>query len=272
MNQQPPSQSSGSIVCVGLGMTLGAHLSPLSRNHIAQADVVFVAVSNPVVEAWVMEMNPDVRSLQSCYQDGKDRRQSYRDMVDMMMQEVRAGKNVVGAFYGHPGVFALPPHDVIRKAREEGYYAHMEPGISAEDCLYADMGIDPGSVGSIHYEASQFMFYNRAIDTAAYVILWQVGIAGDKTYGMYSSPNAFRQVLCDQLLAYYPADHQIALYECPTLPIHGPRITWLPLSQLADAQTSQETTMVIPPARVAEKNHAVLEKLKSLHDQQQTVD
>ena len=35
----------GTLACVGLGMTLGAHISPRSRSHIEQADVVFAAVS-----------------------------------------------------------------------------------------------------------------------------------------------------------------------------------------------------------------------------------
>ncbi len=54
----------------------------------------------------------------------------------------------------------------------------MEPGISAEDCLYADLGLDPGTYGCQHYEASNLMFYQRTIDTAAYLILWQPGVAG----------------------------------------------------------------------------------------------
>ncbi len=32
----------GSLVCVGTGMTLGSHISPLARSYIEQADVVFV--------------------------------------------------------------------------------------------------------------------------------------------------------------------------------------------------------------------------------------
>ena len=57
-----------------------------------------------------------------------------------------------------PGVFARVPHKAIAQARAEGFEAHMEAGVSAEDCLYADLGIDPGEVGCQQYEASQFMF------------------------------------------------------------------------------------------------------------------
>lgn len=131
----------GSIACVGLGMTLGSHLSPLARSHIQQADVVFAALSDAIVERWLEHMHPDVRSLQPYYGDGKSksRAATYREWVEVMMAEVRAGKRVCAVFYGHPGVFAWSPHEVIRVARAEGFHAHMEPGISAEDCLYADL-------------------------------------------------------------------------------------------------------------------------------------
>lgn len=44
------AQVRGSLVCVGLGMTLGAHLTPRSRSTIEQADVVFLAVSDALVK------------------------------------------------------------------------------------------------------------------------------------------------------------------------------------------------------------------------------
>ncbi len=94
----------GSLVNVGLGMTLGSHISPLSRSYIEKADVVFVAASNQLVEQWVEAMNPDVRSLQGYYDEGTSRMVTYKNMVNAIMTEVRAGKNVCGAFYGHPGV------------------------------------------------------------------------------------------------------------------------------------------------------------------------
>jgi len=156
---------SGSLVCVGIGMTLGSHITPLARSYIETSDVVFAGLSDGIVELWLARMHPDVRSLQSFYEEGKSRMVTYRQMVEAMLTEVRAGKQVCGAFYGHPGVFAWPTHKAIEIARREGYRAHMEPGVSAEDCLYADLGIDPGKYGCQHYEASQFMFNRRRVDT-----------------------------------------------------------------------------------------------------------
>jgi precorrin-3B methylase len=100
---------SGSLVCVGLGMTLGSHLGPLARSHIEQADVVSAGVSDGMVELWLQRMHKDVRSLQPYYQEGKSRMQTYRQIVEAMLTEVRAGRKVCGVCYGRPGVFAWAP-------------------------------------------------------------------------------------------------------------------------------------------------------------------
>lgn len=257
----------GSLVCVGVGMTLGAHISPRSRSHLEQADVVFAAVSDPLVELWVQQMHPDVRSLQPYYGTDKSRAQTYREMVEALLAEVRAGRRVCGVFYGHPGVFAQAPHRAIAQARREGFEAHMEPGISAEDCLYADLGIDPGTFGCQHYEASQFMFYRRRIDPSAYLVLWQVGHAGDRSLRRIDTGPAYRRLLVELLLEDYPPEHEVIAYEAATLPITTPRMEGMPLSQFAEADLHLQTTLVIPPARPMQRNQAMLDRIAELDRQ-----
>lgn len=256
--------SGGSLVCVGVGMTLGAHITPSARSYIERADVVFTALSDGVVELWVAKMNPDVRSLQSHYREGKSRLQTYREMVDAMLAEVRAGKRVCGAFYGHPGVFAWPSHTAIELARSEGYPARMEPGISAADCLYADLGIDPGKYGCQQFEASQFMFYRRRVDTAAYLILWQIGVAGDESLARFSTGKPHRQIFVEVLSRDYDLAHAVILYKAATLPTSRPQIIRLPLSALPEAACDMHSTLVVPPARAPEPDEQTRERLCAL--------
>ena len=254
----------GSLVNVGIGMTLGSHISPLSRSYIEKSDVVFVAASNKLVEEWVCSMNDDVRSLQVYYNEGTSRMITYKNMVNAIMSEVREGKKVCGAFYGHPGVFAWAPHETIRIAHAEGYHAHMQPGISAEDCLYADLGIDPGTKGCIHYEASQFMFKKKMVDPTAYLVLWQVGVAGDKSLSKFSIASDYKQVLVNMLIKIYPAEHEITLYECAVLPIENARIDKIKLKDLAYADVCLKTTVLIPPCKESEDNTKILEEIANL--------
>ena len=254
----------GSLAIVGLGMTLGAHLTPRSRRLIEDADVVFVAVSDPIVELWVQGMHPDVRSLQPLYADGKNRQDTYREMVDTILAQVRAGRRVCGAFYGHPGVFAQAPHRAVRQARREGFEAVMEAGVSAEDCLYADLGIDPGRVGCQHYEASHLMLYERRIDSSAYLVVWQAAVAGDRSFRRFATGSEHVQLLVDTLTRDYPLDHPCILYEASTLPIREPRIETLPLRELPAAELRLQSTLVLPPALKPVRNLAMLAKLDAL--------
>lgn len=255
----------GSLVVVGLGMMLGGHLSPRSRSEIEQADVVFGLVSDAIVELWLQEMRADMRSLQPFYAEGKRRTDSYREMIDAMMCEVRAGQRVCGVFYGHPGVFAQVPHHAVAAARDEGFDAQMHPGISAEDCLYADLGIDPGTYGCQHQETSQMMFYRKKIDPSAYLILWQIGLAGDRSLARYGTGAAHRQLLLEILYSTgYPEGHGVIVYEAATLPIVAPRVERIQLSAIVHTDLRLQTTLVLPPSQPMERNHTLLERLAAL--------
>ena len=95
-----------------------------------------------------------------------------------MLQEVRLGYDVLGIFYGHPGVFVSPSHLAIAKARQEGYKAKMLPGVSAEDYMFADLGFDPSIYGCMTCEATELLIRNRSLNPAVTNIIWQVGAVG----------------------------------------------------------------------------------------------
>jgi precorrin-6B methylase 1 len=258
----------GSITSVGMGITLGSHLTPIARNYIETADVVFAALSDHVVELWLGRLNPEVRSLQPYYRPGKSRMKTYREWVEVMMTEVRAGKRVCAVFYGHPGIFAWSPHKVIEVARAEGYEAYMEPGISAEDCLYADLGIDPARFGCQHLEASQLLFFERNLDTMSHVILWQLGVVGDRSLGRFKTPDAYRELLVERLCQDYSPDHEVIVYRAPTLPIEGPHIQRVALRDFVSAEYTGQETLVIPPVQALKPNavwRARLDALDAIH-------
>ncbi|PWK54211.1 SAM-dependent methyltransferase [Pleionea mediterranea] len=254
----------GSLTCVGVGISIGAHISPIVRTTIQSADVVFAASSDGLFELWLQDIHPNVVSLQQYYATGKSRKISYQEMADALLNEVRNGKKVVGAFYGHPGVFVNPSHKAIKKARDEGYEAKMLPGISAEDCLYADLGIDPGKYGCQHYEASQFMFYKRIVDTSAYLILWQLAFAGDNSHTITKSDKRYLEILKTLLLEHYSSQHHIIIYEAPTNELNEIIKKTIPLAELVEQTISMKSTLIIPPARELTKNNLIHNQLKNI--------
>jgi hypothetical protein len=218
-------------------------------SEIRRAEVLF-CLADPATLAMIQSMRQDVINLGRYYATGKDRRQTYREIDATIMAEVRAGKQVCAVFYGHPGVFTDVPHRVVNQARAEGFAARMEPGISAEACLYADLGIDPGRRGVQSLEATHFLYYDRQIDPAGLLLLWQVALAGDLSCSRREADPAGLQALVDKLLRWYPSDHEVILYEAAQLPVFAPRMGRMRLSDLPAARYEEYTTLVIPPLDV----------------------
>jgi uncharacterized protein YabN with tetrapyrrole methylase and pyrophosphatase domain len=152
------------------------------------------------------------------------------------------------ACYGHPGVFVYPSHEAIRRARSEGYEAKMLPGISSEDCLFADLGVDPGIHGCQSFEATDFLINNRTIDPRSSLVLWQIGVLGDSTFKKYFYDLSAFSLLVERLQQIYPADHQVILYEAAVFPNCDPIIRPVPLYALSPVGLSAGFTLYIPPA------------------------
>ena len=239
------AQDSG-LVVVGSGIQLGRHLSARCLSEIQEAERVMV-LTDGAAYGMIAEQRPDLIDLRVHYGDGKDRRQTYREMEAAIMAEVLSGKRVCAVFYGHPGVFADVPHAVIRKSREAGFSARMEPGISAEACLYADLGIDPGRDGVQSLEATQFLLEDRQIDCRSLLLLWQVALTGDTACTRFHAEPAEIQRLVERLMLDYPADHEVILYEAARLSVEPFRADRLALRDLASARFEEYTTLVIPP-------------------------
>jgi hypothetical protein len=251
----------GSLVVIGTGIRTVGHMTVESLAWLRIADVVYYLVADPIAEGVIRELNPEAISLRDHYGEGVPRTQSYEAMVEQIMGSVRADKRTVAAFYGHPGVFAFPSHEAVRRARREGHLAIMLPGVSAEDCLFADLGVDPSFNGCQSYEATDFLLHDRTIDVAAQLILWQVGVVGDWTYrGAGYDLKAF-PMLVARLQAVYGYWHEVTLYEAALFPGVSPTITRVALghltAELAPQLVNAGTTMYVPPARASVANQAI---------------
>src|SRR5690349_7216728 len=107
----------GSLVIVGAGITLGAHVTAETIIEIESADIVFYLVTEPASEEWIRRLNPSANSLEGLYATGKLRIQTYLEMTELILEAVRSGRRVCAAFYGHPGVFVNAAHSAIAAAR-----------------------------------------------------------------------------------------------------------------------------------------------------------
>lgn len=265
------SAQQGSLVVVGTGINALQHCSLETIAHIRQADQVFALVTDGLCLSWLRELNPRVTDLQPHYQlrnagDGGDdlgrsRAETYAAIVATLVNATLAGQHVVAVFYGHPGVFVNPSHEAIQQLRTRGYAAQMLPGISAEDCLFADLGVDPCQMGCAQYEATAFLFYHTPLNTAAGLILWQLGVLGDHTLRQLRPVSDALPLLVERLRRDYPADHPVTVYEAASLPVGHTRIETVALADLVRVKMSLASTLYVPPTRTAEPDPEFIHRL-----------
>ena len=176
------------------------------------ADELLYLAAEPIAAAFLGSLNPSSRTLLGHYRPGVDRDEIYEAIAEDVLTAVRAGGRVCFALYGHPGFLGRPAHLALARARAEGLQARMLPAVSALDCLVADLGFDPADTGLHTYEATEFLMNARRPDPTATLVLWQLGVLGMADWGSEPNP-AHVAVLAEYLRRWYPAEHEVVVYE-----------------------------------------------------------
>jgi hypothetical protein len=255
----------GKLVVIGSGIKSIGHFTLESQAHLQQADIVLYAAADPVTDMWIEKQNANCFDLYQYYGNNKNRVITYTQMIERIMEEVRAGKYVCALFYGHPGVFVTPSHNAVELARREGYEAEMLPGISAEDCLFADLGVDPSIPGLQTYEATDLLLRKRPINPEVNLIIFQVGCVGDVGFKFTGYGNDRFNVLLDYLEDVYGPDQEIVNYVASMFSMANPKMDRYKLSEFRNPEIAKEVTGIstffIPAASMAESNDEMSDKL-----------
>jgi hypothetical protein len=244
------SSAKGSLLVAGTGIASVAHLTLETVAAVEQGEVVFYLVIDQLTMNWILGRCPTARPLYHHYQPGRNRRAGYEGMVEEILVELRAGRTVTALFYGHPGVLAYPGHRAIARARAEGFFARMLPGISADACLIAELGIDPATDGLQAFEATQLLRADNTPDIRTPMILWQAGVVGDTDFatGAAYVRSGF-DALRDRLSALYGPDHRLCLYEASEFSALASSILWRTVAELRREDLSPMCTLFIPARR-----------------------
>lgn len=253
----------GTLIVVGTGIQGGGQTTLAAQRTIERADRVLFAVVDPFTVSWLRALNPNAESLPYPMDDTL-RRQTYAEMVERILAELRKGLRVCAVFYGHPGVLTTPAHEAVARARREGFRARMLPGVSALDCLVADLGVDPGRHGCQIYEATDFLIRGRGFDVHTPLLLWQVGSIGNLGFFDEHDGAAIRrglETVAEVLLRCYEPAHQVVIYEAAVLPTDAPRVERVALASLAHARVTDLSTLYVPPLAPAMLDRHMLARL-----------
>jgi len=234
----------GSLTIAGAGFK-PSHITPEAESAIRSAEKVFYLVPSRLLENWIRSHNASAESLAILFRPDISRSASYVKVARSMLDPAIKGICVTGVFYGHAGILMYPVHLALMEAKNRGIPAKMLPGISSADCLYAELGIDPGAGGCQSFDATDFLIHHRRFDPSATLLLWQVGGIGD--VGHASASGGGLELLSRRLIQVYPSSHEVFLFETAMEPAESSRIEKVALQHLSLNAPGLFSTLLVRP-------------------------
>jgi len=254
------------LMIIGSGIKFMSHLTVEAKACIEKSDKVLYLVNEPVMEEWIKITNVNTESLQQYYNQSPLRNDNYLSIAKYIVGNLKTINNLCVVTYGHPTVFVQPLLYAAEMALAEGHDVTILPGISTEDCLFADLKLDPGSCGCQSFEATDFLLYRREYDDSSHLVIWQPFVIGVLGLPIDHHPKKGLELLKEYLIEKYPLDHEVIIYEAAQYPLFKPRIECVLLKDLPIANISRLTTLYIKPNQIKKPNQYMLSKLSFIQN------
>jgi len=241
-------RKSGSLVVVGTGYQIAARITSEAATQIANAETVYYLVYDWLDDIWLRRLQPSAKSLADSLKVGQTANECCQTMVKTIMTAVRQGQAVCMAFSGHPSICVDPTQIAFARARSEGFPVRMIPGISALDCLFADLCLDPTTVSCRVFDATRFLLRRFPVDRSSGLVLLQIARIGSPPHGKKDVPVVTGvKALQDLLIRSYGPRHKVIHYQTALSPLSDSTIEELPVSALHKCEIKFKSTLYVPP-------------------------
>jgi uncharacterized protein YabN with tetrapyrrole methylase and pyrophosphatase domain len=252
----PVAQSKGTgqhdISIVGLGILKVDQITIEAERAIRRSNEVLYVETGIGIRTFLMERCNKVTDLTSSYIKGHNRLEAYHVMAASVIESALDHSPVTFALYGHPTIFAYPPFLIYEMACKLNLSVNILPGISAMDCIFAELLIDPATNGMQMYEATDLLLRKRPLQADASALIWQVGAIETALHSNNPSRPERLKRFKAHLLNFYPAQHEICAVYCSSYPLMASTVYRFALEEIdryADKMHSG-FTLYVPPAYI----------------------
>lgn len=246
-----PDSEEFDIYIIGLGINPEKQLSKEAKEVITDSEKVFcVTTKEELNELEESHGNKFYDLTKESYKKDELRLEAYFHMASKIIEESLVNGKATLALYGHPTVFAFPPYLIHRVAKLLNKKVKIISGVSAMDCLLADLVIDPATNGMLTYEATDLLMTRRMILPDVPLMIWQVGTVETSLYNtLQNTPSRFKKIK-EYLLEFYPASQPVFAYFANSIKDQNSLVYTIKLGEIEDYASilGSGITIYIPPA------------------------
>jgi hypothetical protein len=205
------------IYIAGLGVLNIDQITRETERVIRRSNEVLYVDTGVATRPYLESLCPRATSLfETCYEETGHRLNAYHHMAARVLDAALGHPPVTFAMHGHPIVGAYTPFLIRDMANLLGLQVLVLPGISAMDCLFAELMVDPCVTGMQMYEATDLLLRRRPLQPDVPALIWQIGCVETTLHTMRISKPARFERLRSHLLRFYPPQHEVsAVYSTP---------------------------------------------------------
>lgn len=237
------------LALVGTGIKTIAHLTEEASGYIRTCEKVLYLVNEPLLARYICKLAQSSESLDEIYINAPSRERAYHHIVEKIHREVEQVNSLCVVIYGHPCVFATPGLLALSTLNQD-VKTVVCPAISAQDCLYADLRFDPASGGIQSFDATEYLLYDKTVDTSSHVVIYQIGMVGN--LGLPTNKINLEAIhfIQKKLMKLYKKEKKAIVYEAALYPGTHPRIAEFDLEHLDKQELTTLSTLYLPPDEI----------------------
>ncbi|WP_192484645.1 MULTISPECIES: SAM-dependent methyltransferase [Cysteiniphilum] len=233
---------------VGSGIKTLGHFTKEFITCATQSDIVLFLNNDHITKEWYEKYCKKTYDLNEIYQKDNTvhRKDIYLAIADYVIKSFDEHDSVCFSLYGHPFFCAQPALyaiDEIARERED-IEIHSFAAVSALDCLWNDLRVNPAENGMQMYEASHMIYEEIPLISKVDLVILQAGFIDIQTIHT-GEQKANTDKLKHHLLKYYHVDSQIIIYQAAQYPSQAPVIDKIKLNELESNKVTTLSTIYI---------------------------
>jgi uncharacterized protein YabN with tetrapyrrole methylase and pyrophosphatase domain len=218
--------AAGSLVIVDTGVVAVNQVTVEGYLWIRQSDRVLFLGADPVTEHWIRTLNENVESLNAL--------ETADEIIERVLDHIRAGLAICLVSHGRAALNAQVQREAIALSRAENFPAAIVPGVSALECLFSDLGLDPLRDGCQIFSAEHFVEHRRRPDPSAPLVV------------SLSEETACAELL-QMLWTEYGAEHEVIIHEPARYAVLDPVIRRTAIGSMSEGDLAGVSHLYIPP-------------------------
>ena len=237
---------------IGSGIRVPGHLTREAVEALRSCRVIYTTWRLTLVGWLLRDLAPRIESIIDLYQVGRPRRQIYDQMVATVLDAADRERPLGFFTDGNPIIFDQVSGGILARGAERGLDVRILPAVSSIDTALVDLKYDIGNTGLQIFEATWMVMreVGPRVDVPCLVLGINAFGTAFATIHHELRPRALAP-LRDHLLHFYSPEHEVAFLASATWWHEEPRISRLPLRELADESAGDGLgpTLFIPPLR-----------------------